>query len=89
MHREMRGRCTPPRPQGRPASARPIPTVGQEPGHWKMPLWLGWLPLVATATLAGVVGLPMAWTWAADDRAAGIVADRLASHAPGPGRPWS
>ncbi|MEJ7639108.1 MAG: hypothetical protein WKF75_14330, partial [Singulisphaera sp.] len=47
-----------------------------------VPLWLGWLPLFATATLAGVVGLPTAWTWAADDRAAGIVADRLASHAP-------
>ncbi len=87
MHREMRGRCTPARPQGRPASARPIPTVGQEPGHWKVPLWLGWVPLVATTTLAGVVGLPMAWTWAADDRAAGIVADRLASPAPGPQPP--
>ena len=52
-----------------------------------MPLWLGWLPLFATATLAGVVGLPMAWTWAADDHAAGIVADRLASHAPGAATP--
>lgn len=63
------------------AEARPEPTRAVEPGQWRLPLWLGWLPAaVATAGFGGA-GLVAAWTWTQDGYNAGVVARRLAADA--------
>lgn len=58
--------------------AAPSLTVPAEPGQWRMPLWLAWLPAL------GVIGIAVAGTgagllWSRDAYHAGIVATRLKS----------
>lgn len=64
------------------AVRRPLPTVAREPGHWRFPLWLGWLPAATAAVGVGVVGLAGAWVWSLDAYNAGVVARRLAANEP-------
>lgn len=80
-------------------SARPVPTVAQEPGQWRLPLWLGWIPASAAALGVGVIGMAAASTWSRDGYHAGIISRKLAANeknakplpdgvVPGAGRWW-
>jgi hypothetical protein len=68
-----------PAAKGGRATARPVPTVSVEPGHWRLPLWLGWVPTTAAAVGVSVAGMAGAWTWSRDAYNAGVVARRLAA----------
>ncbi len=74
-----------PSPRRRPR-ATPEPTDARAPGHWTIPLWLGWLPTAALVVGLGLAGSALAAFWVADSTAAGT-AIRLAlrdEKAPGP-----
>ncbi len=70
------------RPTARRRASRPVPTVVTEPEHWKVPLWLGWLPLTVTALAVGVGGVGLTWEWSKDAKIVGIIANHLAQSKP-------
>lgn len=57
---------------------RPQPTVAAAPASWSVPAWAAVGPVAAGWLAFWGIGLFLAWTWGRDDRAAGVLADRLA-----------
>jgi tetratricopeptide (TPR) repeat protein len=55
-----------------------VPTVENEPGQWKVPLWLVWPPLAIATLLVGGLTCYLSWAWVADSYAAMLIAERLA-----------
>lgn len=66
-----------PAPRPRKEKRRPIPTASAAPALWGLPIWLTWTVSLAATLTIGAVGLMLALAWSADDRDAGILADRL------------
>jgi hypothetical protein len=65
-------------PRPRRQGAEPLPTVGQEPASWSVPLWLGWVPAVVATGVLGAIAILGAWSWSIDALHSGVVANRLA-----------
>ena len=58
-------------------AAGPLPTVAHPPEQWSLPFWATWTPATAIVVVFGLIALALGWSWAADDRDAGRLADRL------------
>jgi hypothetical protein len=80
-HNAPAAKAAPARPKPRAGRAEPLPTEAVPPACWSLPLWLGWLPSLATVLGLGVLGLALACVWAVDARKAAAVSNLLASGA--------
>ena len=56
---------------------RPMPTVVREPDQWTLPFWPAWISAIGLTLVLGLAGFALTWTWAEDDWAAGLLANRL------------
>lgn len=52
------------------------------PASWSVPVWSALVPATLLVLVLGVGGWKLAWIWGQDDKAAGILADRLLREQP-------
>jgi tetratricopeptide (TPR) repeat protein len=62
----------------RPTTApRPVPTLGQTPSAWAVPVGLVGLPVAVLLLMVGLAGVRLGWIWSQDAWEAGQLSDRL------------
>jgi tetratricopeptide (TPR) repeat protein len=71
-------------PTPRRKGTEPLPTVGQAPSSWRVPLWLGWVPATVATVVVGAIATVAAWCWSIEALHSGVVANRLARSGNGP-----
>lgn len=84
-HHTAPPRVAPAHTSARKVLREPTPTESREPASWRLPLWLGWFPLVVAALGVGTVGFVAARAWTRDASSTGVVANALAR--PGEAKP--